>query len=93
MDIERFMNFEAERIDLSTVQFTPELLRCLPAAVARKYRALPVLESGDCLHVAVPASRDIDVVDSLCHVLRRELEFRAADREQLNTFIQRFYGE
>jgi hypothetical protein len=93
MNMERFMNFGAERIDLSKVQFTPELLGCVPAVVARRYRALPVLESGDCLHVAVPAFRDIDVFDSLCHVLKRELEFHAADREQLNMFIQRFYGE
>jgi hypothetical protein len=92
MNIEGFMNFGAERIDVSKVQFTPELLGCMPAAVARRYRALPVLKSADCLHVAVPASRDIDVFDSLWHLLKRELEFNVADREQLNTFIQRFYG-
>ena len=34
--------FGAEIVDLSSVKFTPELLRCVPAELVRRHRILPV---------------------------------------------------
>ena len=87
------MHFGAEKIDLKTVQFSPELLRCIPAHVARHYRALPVATSSKSLCIAVADASDIDVTDSLSHILRRDFDLRVADRAQLEEFIQRLYGE
>ena len=92
MDLNEFMTFGADPIDLSTVQFTPEFLRNLPADTARKYRALPVLEKDGRLHIAVAAFRDLNKFDSLTHLLKRGLEFRAADPRQLDEYIARLYG-
>ncbi len=91
MRLEGLMNF-GDRVDLSTVNFTPELLRCVPRPVARKYRALPVSQGADSLRLAIAAPPDLDAVDSLAHILKRPLEFCAADEQQLDVFLGRLYG-
>jgi len=90
--LEDYMGSWGERVDLSTVNFTPELLRNLPRHLAWKYRALPISESADSLGLAVADPRDLDVMDSLTYLLKRNLEFRSADEQQLDTFIRRLYG-
>jgi general secretion pathway protein E/type IV pilus assembly protein PilB len=91
MRLEDLMNF-GKRVDLTTVSFTPDLLRCLPRHVARQYRALPVSQTADCLRLAIAAPPDLDAVDSLTHILKRSLEFCAADEQQLGAFLDRLYG-
>ena len=87
------MDFDGNEIDLSAVNFTPELLASVPRHIAFHYRALPISKKVDgALGVAVADPRDIDVLDSLTHLLKREIHLRPADRDQLDTFIQRLYG-
>src|ERR1019366_4814429 len=58
------MKYGAEIVDLTKVDFTPELLRCIPADVVRKYSVLPVLDSSDCLAIALSHVEDLNVIDS-----------------------------
>jgi hypothetical protein len=83
----------AEIIDLLKVQFTPELLRCIPAETALKYRVLPVSITPNRLAVAFSQISEIDlsVIDSLCSTLKREIEIRLADEHQLDICLRRFY--
>lgn len=46
--------FGAEHIDLSQVQFAPELLACIPAEMAHKYRVLPVFKMTLSLVLRLP---------------------------------------
>ncbi len=92
MTFEELAGFTGETIDLSTVDFTPALLSCVPSHVARKYRALPVFRSGERLGIALSAPPNIDVFDSLTHLLHLDLVFRLADEPQLRTFLDRLYG-
>jgi len=87
------MRFDAEIIDLTTVDFTPELLRCIPAEFVRKHRVLPVLERPGRLAIALADPSDLSVIDSLVHTLHREIEVCITDESQLDVFIQRFYGD
>lgn len=87
------MNGGPEEIDLNDVQFTPELLRCVPSAVARKYRVLPVINSPEFLCLALDDPSDIEAIDSLTHILRRDLAFAIVKPSQLNSFLERFYGK
>jgi type IV pilus assembly protein PilB len=87
------MNFGVEKIDLAMLYFTPELLSCVPATTARKHRVLPIFESLDCLVIALADVNNLELIDSLRHDLHRDLEFRVADRQQLDELIQRFYGD
>jgi type IV pilus assembly protein PilB len=92
MHLENLMNFGSGEIDLSTVHFTSQLIGCVPRDVACKYRALPVFETPGSLGIAIARPVELDTVDSLSHLLKRELEFRLADGQQLGVFLERLYG-
>ena len=88
----RAEHFGADEIDLRSVRFTPELLACVPAELARKYRVLPVSDSAQLLRIAVADPSDIDAIDSLNNFLKRDLEICVAEASQLDEFIERLYG-
>jgi type IV pilus assembly protein PilB len=85
--------FYGDKIDLATVDFTAELLRAIPARLALHYRVLPIFQTkSGSLRIALANPRDIDTIDSLTHLLKREIEPRPADQLQLGVFLQRLYG-
>ncbi len=88
----RAAHFGADEVDLGQVPFTPELLACVPAEFARRYRVVPVLCSPGKLRVAMADPSDLDAIDSLHRLLRRELELCVAEESQLKEFIERLYG-
>ena len=88
----RAVHFGAEEVDLRNVQFTAELLACVPAELARRYRVLPVSSSARNLQLALADPSDLDAVDSLQRFLQRDLELCVAEASQLDKFIGRLYG-
>ena len=84
--------FGAEFVDLTKVKFTPGLLRCIPAELVRKYRVLPVLERGDKISIAIADPSDLHAIDDLHSVLDRLIDIRVADGAQIDSFIERLYG-
>ena len=87
------MDFAVKRVDLSTIHFTAGLLEHVPPDIARKYRVLPLFESADTLCLAVTDPFDLRLVDELHHALKRELDLRQADQQQIDLFLQRLYGD
>ena len=85
-------SFGAEHVDLTNVQFTPELLRCLPAEMALKHWVLPILKNEAQVGVAVADPSDLNAIDDLTHFLHQPVEIFIADKHQLHDFIERFYG-
>ncbi len=78
-------------IDLATIRFTPELLRCVPQATARMYRVLPIGSAPDCIRIALADPSDLQVLDELYLVLGRAIEPYVADKHQLDAFIEKMY--
>jgi type IV pilus assembly protein PilB len=95
MDIfrRRAAEFGAEFVDLATVQFTPDLLRCIPAELARKHRVLPVSESDRCIAIVTSDPSDLNALDGLHSALDRDIELRVADESQIDSFIEQLYGD
>ena len=89
----RAAEFGAEFVDLATVQFTPGLLRCIPAEIARRYRVLPVSESDHCIAIVISDPVNLTAVDALRSALDRAIELRVADESQIDSFIGGFYGD
>jgi len=85
-------NFGAEHINLSEVQFTPELVRCLPAKMARELRAIPVYHNQRRMGFAVADPSDLNAIDTLTHFLKKEIEILVADEYQITIFLERLYG-
>jgi hypothetical protein len=86
------MIFGAEEVDLRNVPFTAELLACVPAHLAKKYRVLPVFDSPRILRLAIADPSNLDAIDALTHLLQRELELCVSEASQLDEFIIRLYG-
>jgi len=85
-------HFGAEEVDLRNVEFTPELLGSIPADLARRYRVVPVFASPRVLRIALADPAELDTIDALAHLLRRDLELCVAGASQLNEFVNRLYG-
>lgn len=88
----RAAQFGAEEVDLRKVTFTPELLGCVPAEYARRYRVLPVFSSPGKLRLALADPSDLDAIDSLHHLLHCVPELCVAEASQVDEFIERLYG-
>jgi hypothetical protein len=82
-----------ERVDLSKVQFTPELLRSIPEAAARMYRVLPLVDTPEVLSIAMAEPIKPEVLDELFFVLGRDLQIQEADPSQLDMYVDRLYGK
>ena len=85
-------HFGAEHVDLRSVHFTPELLGSIPAHVARHYRVVPIFDVPKVLRIAVADPAELDTIDALSYLLRRDLELCVAEASQLNEFVNRLYG-
>jgi type IV pilus assembly protein PilB len=86
-------NFGAEYINLSEVQFTPELVRCISAKMARELRVIPVYQMKDRVGIAFADPWDLNTLDTLIHFLNREVEVFVTDKYQIDTFLERLYGD
>jgi type IV pilus assembly protein PilB len=89
----RAAEFGAEFVDLATVPFTPDLLSRIPAGLARKFRVLPVAQSDHAIAIVTADPADLDTLHGLHSALGRDIEVRVADRAQINSFIEQFYGD
>ena len=87
------MDFAVEKIDLTTVHFTPRLLSQVPADTARRFRVLPVSETSGTLCLALTDPQDLRLLDELHRTLQRELDVCQADQHQIDTFLRRLYGD
>lgn len=81
-----------EVVDLSTVQFTPELLKTVPGSVARMHQVVPVAEYGSTLQVALAQPLNPSVMDELGFSLKRDVVPVVADPKQIQKIIEESYG-
>jgi type IV pilus assembly protein PilB len=85
-------HFGAEEVDLSTVDFTTELLACIPAEMARRYRVLPISNLRRELWISMADPSDPEALDSLHQLLGRELVLCVSNPSHVDEFIERLYG-
>jgi type IV pilus assembly protein PilB len=88
----RASHFGAEEVDLRNVTFTPDLLACVPAELARRYLVMPIRSLPQKLVLALADPSDLGAIDSLHRILARDLELCVAEDNQLCEFINQFYG-
>ncbi len=79
-------------IDLAGFHFDPSVILTVSEDVARRYRAIPVSDDGMCLTVAVADPLDFETLDSLPHVIGRELNLSCATHSDINHHLMEFYN-
>ena len=82
-----------EVIDLEAVEFTPRILRLIPAGLARLHRALPIGEEGSAIRVALVDPLDTQTIEDLRFALGRDIEVAVAPSGQIEERLRKHYGE
>ena len=85
-------NAGIEAIDLGAMVIPPDVASAIPDEIARRYRVIPVADDGVFLSVAVADPFDFEALDSLPHVLGRELNFFCAPAGAMSLYLKQFYG-
>lgn len=88
----RAAQFGAEVIDLSEMRISDEVIAAVPRHIAKRYKVVPVAAHESSITVALSDPSDLDVVDSLHHLLHKEIDVRVATEESIETAITRYYG-
>ncbi|MFZ4395992.1 MAG: GspE/PulE family protein [Kiritimatiellia bacterium] len=82
-----------EVINLSDLDIPQEVLRTLPASVARTYNMIPVLSTPGAITLAVATLVEPHVVDELMFVLTRDVSFVLAREAELSSRVSQYYGD
>ena len=70
---------------------TPEAIRLIPEALARKYNAIPVAIRGGTLLIAIANPSDIFALEALAAQSRMRIESHRASRNEIREAIDRHY--
>lgn len=79
-------------LDLSGQEIPPQVLRLIPAGLARLHRVLPIAVSDNTLSVALVDPLDIRAAEDLRFALGKDLHVVVSPTEQVEDLIRRHYG-
>jgi type II secretion system protein E len=93
-DISRSLAAQArvDWIDLSAMIIPPEIIGQIRAEDAQRFKVIPIAFGETGLIVAVSDPLDIDAIDSLSFLLRRELELVCSSPEKIREALIKYYG-
>jgi type IV pilus assembly protein PilB len=80
-------------VTLQERDLTPELLRTVPAKMARMYQCLPVALEDSTLKVALVEPFNVGRIDELGFVVKKDIQVVVADPVQVLKAIEKFYPE
>jgi type IV pilus assembly protein PilB len=85
--------FGHEFINLDGLEIPSTVIEMVPESVARENLVIPMGLEGESLVVAISDPLALDVMDKLRFILNREINIRVATKEQIQTAINRHYGQ
>jgi len=81
-----------EVVDVTTMEFPPELLVLVPPRTARVQGVLPIDFDGRLLRVAVVNPLDPNVLDDLRFATQKDVQIYVAPAAHIQSVIERYYG-
>ena len=79
-------------IRLGDVSFEPGITETISDEVAKRYRVIPVQDDGMSLTVALADPLDFEALDSLPHVIGRELNLVCVTQQDIQDYLRQFYN-
>jgi type IV pilus assembly protein PilB len=79
-------------VDLGANEIAPEIVRLIPAGLARFHRALPIALSDQTLSVALVDPLDLRAAEDLRFALGKDVRVVVAPAEAVEERIQHYYG-
>jgi type IV pilus assembly protein PilB len=81
-----------EVVDITKMEFPPELLSMIPPSTARVYGALPLEFDGQVFRFVVTDPLDPHVADVLRFATQKDVAIYVAPASVIQTMIERYYG-
>lgn len=79
-------------VDINHIPIMPNVLEAVEVSVAQRFRAVPLEDDGTYMTIAVADALDFEVLDSLPHVVGREVNFVAATPSAVAKSLRENYG-
>src|SRR5580658_3524723 len=97
MSLDDVLQFMAHQIGAQVVsvrdrEFAPDLLKIIPANIARMYQCIPVAADNGTLQVAIADPLDPARADEIQFAVKREVQVVIADPAEIQKTIERLYG-
>ncbi len=81
----------ANVVSIRDREFSPDLLKTIPANVARMYQCIPVADNGT-LQIAIADPLDPARADEIQFAVKRDVQVVVADPTEITKAIERLYG-
>ena len=79
-------------VRLGDVSFEPTITESITDDVAKRYRVIPVQDDGLTLTIALADPLDFESLDSLPHVIGRELNLVCVTQQDIQEHLKQFYN-
>lgn len=86
------MQLGMDVITLADHEIPQEVIQQVPAALARRYKVVPVFDSENTLSVAFSDPLNIETLDSLRYLLKRNVDGVVASDEEIGEALDKYYG-
>jgi len=81
-----------EMVDLGATTIPPDVPTIVPVELARRYKIIPIASAGDILTIAFSNPLDVDVVDEIKYILKKDVEVVIAPEDEILAAINKHYG-
>ncbi|MCX6866878.1 MAG: GspE/PulE family protein [Verrucomicrobia bacterium] len=78
-------------VRLADLTFDPGITETISEEMAKRYRVIPVHDEGLSLTIAIADPLDFDALDTLPHIIGRELNLVCATRQDIHDHFRQFY--
>lgn len=82
-----------EVVELKNYEVPQDVIRSLPASVARMYTVVPIESDSNSVILATSDLLSPEIVDELMFVLTRDVTFKVARESDIKSTLQHFYGD
>jgi type IV pilus assembly protein PilB len=85
-------HFGAEVVNLSAIRIEDDVIATVPRPIAKKYRVIPVFLHDNTLTVAIADPSDLATIDSLNHILKKDITLQVASESDIEGALSKYYG-
>ena len=79
-------------VRLSDVNFEPGITEAITEETANRYKVIPVEDDGLALTIALSDPLDFETLDTLPHIVGRELNLVCSTKDDIQDYLQQFYN-
>ncbi len=81
-----------DTFDFNEYTIPQNVVDMVPAEIARRYKVVPVMLSGNTLLVALSDPTNLETLDSLRYILKKDIDAVIAPKSQIDIVLNKHYG-